>query len=157
MTVAIGLMRPDERAFVAFSWLKSYEHAEARHVQRPAYWRHFGALVDGLLDSCETLVARHPQDPTHCFGFVCFSPARTLHYLYVKQVMRDGRLEKHPLDIAAKLLEASIDTHLDRVTFTTSAWLKYAAKHGIQYEHDRTLVAVTRAAARRAPREEKAA
>ena len=73
--------------------------------------------------------------------------------------MGDCQSMGRPLCIAAFVLGA---TGLNmgrglRTSFNTVAWMKYAAKHGIQFEHDRQLVAVTRAGIRRAPREEKAA
>lgn len=148
-------MYPSERAWVASSWLRSYQHAEMNHLASPAYWRHFGGLVDSLLDSCTTLVARNPKDETQALGFVCHSRSEpTLHYVYVKWLMRDRNGDAQPLCLAAKLLgEAAMPAKGMRVSFHTVAWLKYASKHGLVYEHDRQLVSVTRAQARRAPRE----
>lgn len=150
-------MYPSERAWVASSWLRSYEHAELNHLARPSYWRHFGGLVDSLLDSCTTLVARNPKDETQALGFVCRDQTSpTLHYIYAKWLMRDRRGDARPLGLAGRMLgEAGLISPIGplRVSFHTVAWMKYAAKHGLVYEHDRQLVSVTRAQARRAPRE----
>lgn len=155
--IVVGPMRPSERAFVATSWLRSYEHAELHHLSRGAYWRHFGALVDSLLDAGRVTVARNSEDETQALGFVCASGDDALHYVYVKWLMRD-RPGQAPLYVGARLLgESGVDLRRLRCSFTTTAWLKYAAKHGMEFEPDRQLVTVTRASARRAPREEKAA
>lgn len=150
-----GPMKPSERAFVATNWLRSYEASELHHVTRAGYWRHFSALVDGLLDSGRTIVARNPDDEDQTLGFVCRGEGPILHYVYVKWMFRDTRTDTTPLLMASKLIgESGLYPKNLRCSFTTVSWLKYAAKHGIQYEHDRSLVAVARAAARRAPREE---
>ena len=155
----VGLMLPSERAWVASSWLRSYEHAEvtARAIQRGAYRRHFGSLVDALLDAGKTYVARNPKDETHALAWCCRARDKnTLHYVYVKWLLRDSKRESEPLALAAKVIGES-GLHAERglrVTFSTAAWLRWAAKHGVQFEHDRDLVAATRAAARRSPQKE---
>ena len=156
---SIRLMLPSERPFVASAWLRSYEHAEVMtgHIPRDDYWRAFGRLVDALLDSSDTYVAHNPEDPEHFLGFACRSKTEnTLHYVYAKWAMRDRQTLGSPLLLASKLIgEAGLKMVGLRCTFSTVAWLKWCAKHGVTFEHDRSLVSVTRAAIRRSPREER--
>ncbi len=148
-------MNRSERAWVATSWLRSLEHTEVpHHVPRAAYWRRFGDLVDALLDSSDTYIARNPKDEDHCIAFACRSKTdNTLHYLYAKWSFRDRQTLGEPLLIASRLMgEAGLRMNGLRCTFSTVAWLKWCAKHGVTFEHDRSLVSVTRAQIRRNPR-----
>lgn len=159
MTVSIGPMRVSERPFVASTWLRSYEAAEVvgSGTPRSCYWRKFGELVDALLDAGETYVARNPEDETQALGWLCRARGdNTMHYVYARWLMRDRQHLGEPLFLASRLLgESGLNAERGlRCTFTTVPWLKYAAKHGIQFDHDRTLVSVTRAACRRMPQEE---
>lgn len=161
--VVLGRMRPDERAFVANSWLRSYESAEVMGgaaIPRPAYWSKFSELINALMDANVVLVARDPSDSSQALGWICYQPtSNSLHYLFVKWMMRDRQGMGAPLNLAARLLdESGLDVSQGlRCTFTTTAWLKYAANRGIQFEHDRQLVSVTRAAIRRSSAKEKVA
>lgn len=162
-SVSFGPMRPDERPWVASTWLRAYEHAEVMGgaaIPRPAYWRKFGELVNALMDADYVLVARDPNDATQALGWLCRQRlASTCHFLYVKWMFRDRKGMGAPLNLAARLLdESGLDVSQGlRCTFTTTAWLKYAANRGIQFEHDRQLVSVTRAAIRRSSAKEKVA
>lgn len=128
-------MRPSDRACVASNWLRSYESYP--DMERARYWQTYTAIVDGILDRCPVAILCNPEEEDQIMGWACYgSDPSVLHYLYVKAAFRDHRGEVTPPRLAMALLEhLGLAGRPFATTFTTRAWVKYAAKHGINYLH----------------------
>jgi hypothetical protein len=131
----IRLLRPSDRAFVANSWLRSYEGVP--EMPRPRYWQTYSAIVDGILDRCPVTVLCNPEDEGQILAWACHaSDPAVLHYVYVKAAFRDARGTGEQPRLAMAILEhLGLSDRPFATTFSTRAWVRYSAKHGINYLH----------------------
>ena len=143
----IRLMKPSDRAFVANSWLRSYEWSrDSGGLSRQAYWQSHGPMVDAILDRSRVDVFCDPEDEWHVLGWVCYEP-EVLHFVYVKTGMRDNKFpEASKPRIANRLCmlaQISDDgliggkvTMFKSYTFRTLAWTRYMLRnhiYGLEY------------------------
>jgi len=134
----IRSLQPGDRAFVAHSWLKSFESSHwAGGLSRDEYWRAFTPVVDAILDAATVLVECNPEDHEHIFGWVCYRPNAVLHYVYVKALFRDtrGDASDQPRLARGLLMATGLGTRAD-YTFRTPAWDRYRATHRLGGDYE---------------------
>jgi len=85
-----------DEPFVVSSWLKSYRNSHStRYISNDDYYATLHPLVEGLARGAATLLAVNPQDPEQIYGWVChehIGSVPVLHYLYVKEIFRRGKI-----------------------------------------------------------------
>lgn len=81
-----------ESAFVAHSWLRSYQSAPAvRNVPVDDYYKFHARLVSKLIDRGQVYIAVHAEHPELFLGHVCGERDErgcVVHYTYVKSAYR---------------------------------------------------------------------
>lgn len=137
-----GLMNKD-RAFVAFSWAKSFYYSHwCGPWTEDEYWPLIRLKLDKFLadPDFKALLCVNPSDPDHIFGFAVHSPGDipTLHYLYVKHPFRDHKCADEKPRIAIKMLRelGMADGKRFNYTFRTRAWDKFSLTWRLNGHYD---------------------
>jgi GNAT superfamily N-acetyltransferase len=89
--------KPEDRAFIYSSWLRSYRDSEfARSLSTDIYFHGHRQVLERILDRATTIVACDPEDPDHIYGWLCHEMGYPpiLHYVYVKHPYRGMGLGK---------------------------------------------------------------
>lgn len=112
-------MLPADLPAVINAWVSEHRHSPAaRFVRDREYFADQRALVVDLLHSSFTLVACAPDDESHIYGFICYGPANTIHWVYVKSAYR--RIGLADALLAAAFPNRNPDVHADEL-FATQA------------------------------------
>lgn len=83
-------MRPDERAFVLDSWIRSYYDGSTsylRWISKPAFCALYDDVCRKLTRDCQVMVEPAPGDDEIIAGWAC-SEQGGLHYVYVREAYR---------------------------------------------------------------------
>lgn len=114
--------------FILNSWLKSSRDVGERvHMTNPTF---YGGYRD---ECCEKIkrgyvtIACDPEDPDHIFGWLCWAPPDTVHYVYVKHPYRKKGLAK---SLIATALPAGVKT----VTTVGRFHREWAPKYKLEYD-----------------------
>jgi ribosomal protein S18 acetylase RimI-like enzyme len=136
--VLIRPATPEDRPFIADSWLRSFRRSPwavrvwgqpDRGERDRVYYSRYGhaGWVDTLLTSFpgQFSVACLESDPSFVMGFSVFD-GRTilLHYVYVKAAFRRNGIGRQLCPQSSYV-----------VTAETPKWQAFAKKHGIAYEY----------------------
>jgi hypothetical protein len=135
-------MRPEDRAFCANSWLKSFSHSPSTngHLMGQDFRRAWTPIVDGLLDRATTDVLVNPEDNSQILGFICYTAfpegPLAIHWVTVKWLLRDQAGRQDNPQLAMMLLgHAGVSRSQFAYTFKTKAWEAYVRKHSLNAEY----------------------
>jgi len=89
--------------YILKSWRETYARDSlwAKNIPRQIFHSHHRKILEGLLETCETVVACYDQDPTHLVGFCCYERIDghlVIHFIFTRFYVRH-------FGIAAKMLE----------------------------------------------------
>lgn len=103
-------------AMLVHAWTSEHRHSPfARFVRDQEYFPDQRQLVMDLLATSKTLVACNPDEPKHIFGYICFGPGNSVHWVYVKSAYRR-------IGLADVLLKAAFPARAeDEALFATQA------------------------------------
>jgi GNAT superfamily N-acetyltransferase len=91
LELATRAMLDGDRAYVAKSWVSSYERLA--RIPPTVYAEHYPAVVAACLEGAQTVVLVVARTPTLVVGFACGAPHDgVLHYVYVRAEARGGGL-----------------------------------------------------------------
>lgn len=104
LPIAVRDAVPGDASYIIKSWLRNYRKSyRGARIPKDIYYdtRHgHHALVVGVLQRARVLVACSDDNPDQIFGWVCYEPEATVHYIHVK-------MEMQGFGIATRLLEAA--------------------------------------------------
>ncbi len=88
--VLVRRARPDDRAFIADSWIRSWAKANSRTLAAPiAGGFKLGTLVDRIRDACDLILVAHPEGyDDKIVGWVARLERDVLAYVLVRHLQR---------------------------------------------------------------------
>lgn len=109
----------DDLAFILKSWLKAYSLSKFAGEMRPeVFYDEHKRVVMRLVAVSTTIVVCDPEDPSHIFGYCCFSlspEAVVFHFIYFKSMYRGLGMARNLLAaMALPELAPRYATHANR-------------------------------------------
>ena len=94
------------------SWIRAFCAQKAVHPsERSWLFAAQRALIEKILERCDTLVACQPGVEDQVYGYVVSGPGRILHWIYVKDIFRRAH-------VGARLMTAAFGDFDDRIQCT---------------------------------------
>lgn len=92
--------------FITSSWLNSFRDGYFNStVPNRVYFNQHHKILEQLLPTSTTLVACNSENPGHIFGWLCFQivdRVMILHYVYIKNLMREQGIAQRLFDYVLK-------------------------------------------------------